>query len=88
MFRMWGKVWKENHLLKDTVICITDYPMSRTQMVLQALEEICYQFDLGQPIWLEANIRAFQRHDKTRFSQDNFVEEVDLDYLEIQVIEE
>lgn len=88
MFRMWGKVWKENHLLKDTVICLTDYSMSRTQMVFQALEDICYQFDLSQPIWLDANVRAFKCHAKTRFSQDNFVEGIDFDYLEIQVIEE
>ena len=44
--------------------------------------------DLGHPIWLDSNIHAFQRHDKTRFSQDNFVEGIDFDYLEIQVIEE
>ncbi len=88
MFRMWGKIWKENHLVKDTVICMTDYSMSRTQMVFGALEEICYQFDLGQPLWLESNIRAFKQHDKTRFSSDNFVEEIAFDYLEIQVIEE
>ncbi|MDO5415817.1 MAG: hypothetical protein Q4F29_01335 [Lachnospiraceae bacterium] len=88
MFRMWGKIWKDNHLIKDTVICMPDYSMSRTQMVFKSLEDICYQFDLGQPIWLEANIRAFQRHDKTCFRQDNFVEEIDFDFLEIQVIEE
>ena len=88
MFRMWGKIWQENHLLKDTVICLTDYTMSRTQMVFKALEDICYQFDLSQPIWLDANVRAFKQHDKTRFSQDNFVEGIDFDYLEIQVIDE
>ena len=21
MFRLWGKIWKDNHLIKDTVIC-------------------------------------------------------------------
>lgn len=88
MFRMWGKLWKDNHLLRDTVINISDYSLSRTQMVFQSLEEICYQFDLSQPIWLDANIREFQRHDKTRFSRDNFVEEIPFDYLELQVIEE
>ena len=88
MFRMWGKLWKDNHLLKDTVINISDHSLSRTQMVFQSLEEICYQFDLSQPIWLDANIREFQRHDKTRFSRDNFVEEIPFDYLELQVIEE
>ena len=88
MFRMWGKLWKDNHLVRDTVINISDYSLSRTQMVFQSLEEICYQFDLSQPIWLDANIREFQRHDKTRLSRDNFVEEIPFDYLELQVIEE
>ena len=88
MFRMWGKIWKDNRLVKDTVICISDYSLSRTQMVFQALDEICYTFDLSKPIWLDANIHDFQVHDKTRFSQDNFIEQIDFDYLEIQVIEE
>lgn len=88
MFRMWGKIWKDNHMLQDTVICISDYSLSRTAMVFESLEEICYQFDLGKPIWLELNITEFQRHDKTRFGQDCFVEHIPFDYLEIQVIEE
>ena len=88
MFRMWGKIWKDNRLVKDTVICISDYSLSRTQMVLQSLDEICIQFDLGHPIWMDSTIREFQRHDKARFYQDSFVETIDFDFLEIQVIEE
>lgn len=88
MFRMWGKIWKNNHLVRDTVICITDYSLSRTTMVFQALDEICYEFDLGKPIWLDVNISEFKRVDKTRFRQDSFIEVIDFDYLEIQVIEE
>ena len=38
--------------------------------------------------WLESNITDFQRHSKTRFTQDNFIEELDFDYLSIEVIEE
>ena len=86
MFRMWGKIWKNNHLEKDTVICMTDYSMSRTAMVFQSLDDICYQFDLSKPIWLDANIEDFKRHDKTRFRQDNFIEQIEFDYLEIQAI--
>ena len=88
MFRMWGKIWKDNRLVKDTVICISDYSLSRTQMVFQSLDEICIQFDLGHPIWMGFTIREFQRHDKARFYQDSFVETIDFDFLEIQVIEE
>ncbi|HJC65149.1 MAG TPA: hypothetical protein H9931_00295 [Candidatus Enterocloster excrementigallinarum] len=88
MFRMWGKIIKNNHLLKDTVISIGDYSLSRTQMVFQALDEICYEFDLEKPIWLDATVREFQIHSKARFTRDCFIEAVDFDFLEIQVIEE
>lgn len=88
MFRMWGKIWKDNHLIKDYVAENGDYSLSRTAMVFQAIEEICHEFDLEQPIWLESNIKDFKRRDRTRFSGDNFIETVDFDYLEIHVIEE
>ena len=88
MFRMWGKLWKDNHLLLDTVAANGDYSMSRTAMVFQALDEICREFDLGQPIWLDSNIREFQKHSSTKFRQDNFIEEIDFDFLELHVIEE
>lgn len=87
MFRLWGKVWKDNHLIKDTVF-MEEGSDTRTHKIFRGLEEICYEFDLGKPIWLEKTVAEFRRHDKTRFYQDNFIEEIDFDYLEIQVIEE
>ena len=88
MFRMWCKLFKDNHLLQDTVIIIEDDKLSRTDKVFHSVTESCNQFDLSQPIWLNANIREFQRHNKTRFYQDNFVEEISFDYLEVHIIEE
>ncbi|MGN8888173.1 hypothetical protein [Blautia sp. HCP28S3_G10] len=87
MFRLWGKIWKDNHMLKDTVIC-DDSEDTRTHKIFHALQEICYEFDLANPIWLDKTINDFKRHSKTRFYQDNFVETIEFDYLEIQVIEE
>ncbi len=87
MFRLWAKVFKDNRMLKDTVIC-DDSADTRTHKVFRAIDEICYQFDLGKPIWLDATIAEFKKHDKARFRQDNFIEAIDFDYLEIHVIEE
>lgn len=85
--KIWFKIWKDNHMLRDTVITKEDND-TRTHKIFQALDEVCYQFDLGKPMWLDATIVEFKRHSKARFTQDNFVEQVDFDYLEIQVLEE
>ena len=87
MFRLWGKEFKDNKMLKDTVIEDTSDD-TRTHKVFHALDEICYEFDLSKPIWLDANIDEFKRLAKTRFTSDNFVDSIDFDYLEIHVIEE
>ena len=87
LFRLWGKIITENHLEKDTVIK-NDTVDTRTHKIMDALEKICYDFDLGKPIWLEANITDFKKHKKTRFRQDNFLETIPFDFLEIEVIEE
>ncbi len=87
MFRLWAKIFENNHLLKDTVIEDSGDD-TRTHKVFNALDEVCCRFDLGKPIWLDSTIRDFKRHDKTRFTQDNFIETIDFDYLEIHVIEE
>ena len=87
MFRMWGKLFLDNHMTADYV-AEDDSDDTRTHKVFRALEEICGVFDLMQPIWLDKNIKEFQRLSKTRFHKDSFVEMIPFDYLEIQIIEE
>ncbi|MCF2641578.1 hypothetical protein I6E50_04015 [Roseburia hominis] len=87
MFRLWAKEFKDNRMIKDMVVC-DESGDTRTHKVFHALDEVCYAFDLGKPIWLNKTIEEFKRHAKARFYQDNFVEEIEFDYLEIHVIEE
>ncbi len=87
MFRLWARIWKDNHMLKDTVVA-DNSDDTRTHKIFRALDEVCNEFDLGKPIWLDKTIADFKRHSKTRFTQDNFIEEIEFDYLEIQIIEE
>lgn len=87
MFRLWGKTYKDNRLIKDTVISDTSKD-TRTHKIFAALDEICSQFDLSKPIWLDTTVEDFRKHSKARFYQDNFIDSIDFDYLEIHVIEE
>ncbi len=88
MFRLWGKEFQNNHLIKDIVICNDDPELNRTRKVFKSLEEICMAFDLSVPIWLDATVEEFRIHSKCRFTQDSFIEHISFDFLEIQVIEE
>lgn len=87
MFRLWAKEFKNNRMLKDLTV-ENGSDDTRTHKVLGAVEEACLAFDLEQPIWLDANVSEFSRLARTRFTQDNFIETIEFDFLEIQVIEE
>ena len=87
MFRLWGKIWKDSHMLRDTMVADGSAD-TRTHKVLNALRQICSEFDLGNPIWLDVNIRQFQQSARARFYQDSFMDSIDFDYLEIQIVEE
>lgn len=88
MFRMWAKIFKDNHMLRDMTVSNNSVDLTRTQKILQGLEEVCVEFDLGRPIWLESNKAEFKRYDKVRFRQESFIEQIEFDYLELHVIEE
>ena len=61
---------------------------TRTHKVFRALEQVCEEFDLSNPIWLDTNINEFKRIARTRFTADSFVESIRSagidDYLAIQ----
>ena len=85
--RVWVKVFDDTHMINSETI--EDYSdETRTHKIFKALEEACVRLDLGKPIWLDSNVREFQRHAKVRFYQDSFIEQIEFDYLELQVIEE
>ncbi len=88
MFRIWGKIFKDNRMVRDMVYENNDSSLNRTRKVFDAVHEFSLAFDLAEPIWLDKNISEFKRLDKTRFYQDNFMEGIAFDFLEIHVIEE
>lgn len=88
MFHLVGKLIRNNRILADSTVCNDDIAMTRTQKIFAAIDTICHDFDLSIPIWLDSNISEFKRTSKTRFYKDNFIDEIDFDYFEVQVIQE
>lgn len=87
MFRLWAKTFQNNRMLRDMTVC-DDTEDTRTHKIFRALDQVCSEFDLGKPIWLDSNVQEFKRHAKVRFYSDSFIEHIEFDYLELQVIEE
>ena len=85
--RIWFKIYTDTHLMRDITI-ENDSDDTRTHKIFKALEDACLAFDLGKSIWLDSNVSDFKRHGKTRFTKDNFVEDIDFDFLEMHIIEE
>lgn len=85
--RIWGKIIKDNHLVKDTVVLL-EGTQRRTLKIFEGLRLICLEFDLAVPVWLDTNVKEFQKIAKTRFRQDSFIEQIPFDYLELQIIED
>ena len=67
MFRLWAKAFKNSKVLNDIIISDIAEDKNRTRKVFDAVDEVCYEFDLSRPVWLDKNINEFKRRDKTRF---------------------
>ena len=78
--RIWFKEYKDTHLIRDMVV-EDNSNVNRTKKIFDAIDKMCYEFDLGKPIWLDTNINEFKRHARVKFRADNFVESIEFDYL-------
>ena len=85
--KIWFKLVKNRHIVKDTTIT-DESDDTRTHKVFRSLEEAAHELDVGVPTWLDLNIKDFKRFAKTRFTQDSFIETLEGDYLEMEVLEE
>ena len=75
-------------MVKNITIENPNSSLNRTKKIFSALDEVCYAYDLSKPLWLDKNIREFKKNSRTRFTKDNFVDEIEFDSLDIEVIEE
>ena len=66
--RIWFKMMKDNHLLRDTTIT-DESDDTRTHKIFRAIDEVCYAFDLENQsgsMPMLPNSNAMQRQDLPR----------------------
>lgn len=88
MFRLWGKILKNNRMIKQHTAQIDIYHLSTTEALEYCMNEICNEFDIQKPMWFPLNQRDFQNYGRVVFRSDNFIEDIDFDAFEIEFIKE
>ena len=87
MFRLWGKVMKNNKFVADHVFELEGSDLDRRAITDVGIESLCYHFDLQRPMWFSDNDKDFNQFGKTRFTQQHFIETIDFDYFEVEIID-
>lgn len=85
MFKVWGKLIKDNRIQKSYDI-MDDSKLGFEEKRDHAFEEICYHFDLSAPIWLKKHTNEFVEFNRATFYQEDFVESIDFDRLEFDLV--
>ena len=87
MLRIWGKIIKHNRIRQNHVAVNDDARLPVGERIHECIDEICMEFDLQRPIWLEQNKQDIKSYGRTQFRQDHFIEQIPFDALEIEIIE-
>ncbi len=85
MLKLWGKLIKHHKILREAVLD-TELTGDTAQTVRAALNDFAPALDIARPIWLPKNETDLTKFIVTRFYPDQFMESIDFDWLEIEII--
>lgn len=88
MLRVWGIIRKNNKILKDMVADYAGDDIREIDMLHHCIQRICYDFDLQRPMWLPKNQREYEDYRRILLTQDNFIEPIDFDVLELEILDD
>ncbi|MFL0267709.1 hypothetical protein [Candidatus Clostridium radicumherbarum] len=86
MIKIWGKVIKNNKIIKDAV-ATSNIEGNYQEKLKQCIIELCEKFDIQKPYWLPTNLEEYNKRNKTTFTYHNFMEEIDFDKFIIQELD-
>ena len=82
MPRLWARIIKKHRIDRQaTAEC-------RWEDVEDVLTELCREFDIPRPLWLNKHEREFSEFRRTQFLPEHFMEDVNFQRLEIEFLED
>lgn len=87
MYKLWAKKIKHNKIISSITVK-NDEDISFSEKRDKCIKEICQKFDLSVPLWLEKHRIEFSEFKYVTFYEDDFIDDIDFDKLEIEIIDD
>lgn len=86
MLRVWGKQVKNGKVIASETFKSDKDDMSAA--LLESLEHFGHEFDMETPMWSSLHTKQLGTHHKAVFKQDDFVDHINFDRFELQLLEQ
>ncbi|NLJ58281.1 MAG: hypothetical protein GX339_05505 [Tissierellia bacterium] len=87
MYKLWAKIIKNNKTINSIVVSNKeDIPNEKKRA--KCIDEICKKLDLSVPLWLKKHSKEFSQFNSVTFYPEDFIDEIDFDKLEIELIDD
>lgn len=87
MYKLWAKKIKHNKIISSITVKNNE-DISFSEKRDKCIKEICQKFDLSVPLWLEKHRIEFSEFKYITFYEDDFIDDIDFDKLEIELIDD
>lgn len=86
--RIWAKIILDQHIMDQTVREFTSLRSFSDSELETVIHELCQEMDLSRPILLRKHFREFQQFQRIVFKSADFMEPIDFDSFEVELIKE
>lgn len=87
MYKLWAKKIIKNQII-DSITVKNKEDISFSEKRDKCLQEICRKLDLSVPVWLKKHDFEFSQFKYVTFYPHDFIDEVDFDKLEVELIDD
>lgn len=86
MLTIWGKLYRKNKCIaSDTFISSAD---DISAALVESMEHFGRRFDMEVPMWTSKHTKEFGGFQTVRFTKDDFVDKINFDRFEMQVLDQ
>ena len=87
MIRLWGKLYKDHKIVRQVTLNTRAETMDYS-LFFDYISEIAHSLDSPSPVVIKPHIFNFAKFNFVKFTESDFVEKINFDYLMVELIKE